>query len=390
MSPTYPATVARAWYQLPSGTVDRGASRRPGWRVGIVFAAVWLVFLVQPLQDIVDSGQSIWLRGLGVALLGAFALIYLIGVSGPFRLNRHPRAWVFPLAMFVIALAILPLAGQSGLNTLVFVGVAAQAALPVDRAIPASLLLVVIAVALTLVVPGWTDPANQAFSILAASMAMFGVVRMAERNRALVAAQEEDARLVVLEERERMARDLHDILGHSLTVITKKAELARRLTSIDPQRAATEIADVERLAREALRDIRATVTGSREVSLASELASARSALDSAGIAARLPDPDTTVAVPPESQRLFGFAVREGVTNVLRHSGARSCTVVITPETLEVSDDGRGSVGAGTDGTGLRGLRERVAQAGGRLLTDSPPAGGFRLLVDLGRRAPDPA
>jgi two-component system sensor histidine kinase DesK len=190
---------------------------------------------------------------------------------------------------------------------------------------------------------------------------------------------------VVLEERERMARDLHDILGHSLTVITKKAELARRLTSIDPERAAVEIADVERLSREALNDVRATVTGHREVSLAGELLAARTALDSAGIRADLPcAPD---GLPPAYERLFGFALREAVTNVLRHSAATWCRVVVTPTSLEVRDDGRGAAAASAavssaGGSGLRGLRERVVAAGGRVLTDSPDGGGFRLLVEM--------
>jgi two-component system sensor histidine kinase DesK len=366
---------------------ERRLREQRGWRFGIVFAAVWLLFLVQPLQDLFVRQIPAWQRWLGVALIAAFAVIYLAGVASPLRESRGRGAWRFPAVLLVLGLAVLPLAGQSGQSTFVFVGVAAQACLPVRQAVAASAGLIGLSLALELSIRGWNDPASYAFSILAASMAMFGVVRMAERNRALLAAQEEQARLVVLEERERMARDLHDILGHSLTVITKKAELARRLTTIDPARAAVEIADVERLAREALRDVRTTVTGSREVTLAVELGSARSALASAGIDADLPrDPPV---VPAEYERLFGFAVREAVTNVLRHSAAQHCRIVVTPASVEVSDDGRGSTGTSRSaGSGLTGLRERVTLAGGRLLTESPPGGGFRLLIDMS--AADPA
>jgi two-component system sensor histidine kinase DesK len=359
-------------------------------RLGVLFAGVWLLFLVQPFLDLVGGSPPAWQLVLGVLLLVAFVVVYLAGVGQPFRQGRDGRGWVYPALLLAIALALLPLCGESALSTLVFVAVAAQATLPLLQAVVASLGVTALSVVLTERVPGWSDQASIAISILAASMAMFGVVRMAERNRALLAAQEEQARLVVLEERERMARDLHDILGHSLTVIAKKAELARRLTSLDPERAAAEIAEVERLSREALRDVRATVTGSRQVTLAGELASATNALASARIRADLPA--DLPSLPPDLDRLFGFALREAVTNVLRHSGAQTCTVTVTPYSLEVVDDGRGrprrangAAGHGSDagaGNGLAGLRERVAAVGGRLLTESPADGGFRLRVEL--------
>jgi two-component system sensor histidine kinase DesK len=363
-------------------TQPADARGRRGGRIGVAFAAVWLVFLGQPASDLFQHPHPVWARVLGSVLLAAFVLIYLVGIGAPFRYEQRQRLWPLPIILLAIAVALLPLCGESGLNAVVFVAVAAQAALPVRLAIGACLALIAGSVVLVLVVPGWTDPGNIAFSILAASMAMFGVVRMADRNRSLVAAQAEQARLILLEERERMARDLHDILGHSLTVITKKAELARRLTAIDPERAALEIADVERLSREALKDIRATVSGSRQVTLAGELESARSALASAGIRADLPS--VAVGVPPQYDRLFGFALREAVTNVLRHSGASSCCVAITASSVEIRDDGSG---AGCEeaegaGNGLLGLRARVADAGGRVVTDAPAGGGFRLLVDM--------
>ena len=132
------------------------------------------------------------------------------------------------------------------------------------------------------------------------------------------------AELAVQEERNRFARDLHDILGHSLTVITVKAELAGRLIAANPERAAAEVADVESLARAALADVRAAVAGYRELSLAGELVSARAALQAAEIKADLP---TTIdEVPEENRELFAWVVREGVTNVVRHSGAKRCTI----------------------------------------------------------------
>jgi len=232
--------------------------------------------------------------------------------------------------------------------------------------------------------------------VLAAAVVL-AMVQLLRSNRALVHARQELAELAVVEERERFARDLHDILGHSLTVITKKAELARRLTSVDPERAAAEIADVERLAREALQDVRATVTGIRVVSVGAELASAREALQAAGIRADLPY--SVEEVPPQYRELFGWAVREAVTNVLRHSCATSCRVTLHAYTLEVVDDGRGPAkaepgasgartNAGTGrGHGLVGLGERVRAAGGTLRTGAAPGGGFRLWIGVPALAP---
>ncbi len=145
--------------------------------------------------------------------------------------------------------------------------------------------------------------------------------------------------MAVEQERARFARDLHDLLGHSLTVIAIKSELARRVMTNDPDRAAAEVADIERLAREALTDVRATVAGYREVTLSAEISSARSALDAAGLHAELP---TAVDdVPGERRELFGWVLREGVTNVVRHSDASGCGCRSRPAPSRSSTTGRG-------------------------------------------------
>ncbi|MEZ5097506.1 MAG: histidine kinase [Nocardioides sp.] len=138
---------------------------------------------------------------------------------------------------------------------------------------------------------------------------MFGVRALMDRNQQLVYARQELAQRAVTEERSRFSRDLHDILGHTLTVVTVKAELAGRLLELDPERARAELADVERLSRDALADVRRAVGGYREPSLAAELVRAREALGSAGIADDLP---TSVDdVPAELRELFAWTIREG-------------------------------------------------------------------------------
>jgi two-component system sensor histidine kinase DesK len=162
-------------------------------------------------------------------------------------------------------------------------------------------------------------------------------------------------------------------------VVSVKSELAGRLVRLAPERAEAELADIQRLVREALVDVRAAVSGYREMSLATELASARSALDAAGIEADVPV--TGEAVDPERQELFAWVVREGVTNVVRHSDAKHCWVRLDRCAVEISDDGRGpsgdAIGAG-QGHGLGGLQERLDAAGCALSVGRREGGGFVL------------
>jgi two-component system sensor histidine kinase DesK len=235
--------------------------------------------------------------------------------------------------------------------------------------------------------PEWSSPVSLLFSVFAASLAVFGIRQMMARNIDLVRAHQTNAELAVENERTRFARDLHDILGHSLTVITVKAELANRLLDVDHERARAELVDLERLSRDALADVRRAVEGYRELTLPGELARARTALAAAEIEAELPN--STDDVPTHLRELFAWTVREGVTNVIRHSGASRCTVRLSPDAAEVVDDGTGpstSVVAGASsraGSGLVGLRERAAAVGGTVTTRVEQPHGHTLRVAVG-------
>ena len=185
------------------------------------------------------------------------------------------------------------------------------------------------------------------------------------------------------EERLRFARDLHDLLGHSLSVVVLKAELAGRLATTAPDRAAEEMADVERVAREALREVRDAVVGYRQPSLDQELEGARQILQSAGVLARC-EP-VAGPLPATLDATMAWALREGVTNVVRHSGARHAEVLLSRDNgqvhLELLDDGKGCDGC-EPGNGLRGLRERVEARDGSLESGPRAEGGFRLAVTL--------
>ena len=200
---------------------------------------------------------------------------------------------------------------------------------------------------------------------------MIGVISIYDstqrrRNAALRLSQEEVRQLARVAERERISRDLHDLLGHTLSVITLKAELAARLVDRDPARAGSEMREVERVSRAALAEVREAVRGIQTRGLAGELEQARVALKAASV--RLEVEGDAPAVPPASEAVLAIVVREAITNVIRHAEATSCRIVFRIEGgeafVEVRDDGRGD--AAPTGGGLDGMRARLAAAGGRL------------------------
>ncbi|HEY9338180.1 MAG TPA: sensor histidine kinase [Kribbella sp.] len=370
---------------LVEALAERGGRPGPG-RWGWLAAGVWLFYLSQPFEEIIHRQGTT--RVLGLVTLSLFALSYLgffgwvrwvgLGAGGMPTWQRL----LYLGGMLALCLLMLPAAGQQALTCLVYISAVAMMAVDLRIAIGIVALLLGGAELSMRIVPGWTDDGSYGFAIFLGALAVFGMRRAIQRSLELNAARKDMAELAVQEERNRFARDLHDILGHSLTVITVKAELAGKLIAANPARAAAEVADVESLARAALADVRAAVAGYRELSLAGELVSARAALQAAEIKADLP---TAVdEVPEENRELFAWMVREGVTNVVRHSGAKRCTIRISATQIEVLDDGKGPTpGGGASGHGLVGLRERADQAGASVQVGQAPGGGFRLAMNVG-------
>jgi two-component system, NarL family, sensor histidine kinase DesK len=366
--------------------VDPSPIPRPRWsRFVWVWAAIWLFYLAQP-ATVAWHLEGGWRRVVTLIALAVFAVVFIgafLAARGNLRVGepmaRRPAVLLLLAASALIGVITVVLGGD-GLGLLVYVGVMAVYLLPGREGPLVVLGLIVLTFVLQRTVPGWHPDANTQFSIFIAGMAMWGVVRLVQRNGELAAARSEITQLAVDAERNRFARDLHDILGHSLTVVAVKAELAGRLVRLDPDRAETEIAEVEQLARQALADVRSAVAGYRDVTLANELANARSALDAAGIDADLPV--AIDEVPAARRELFGWVVREGVTNVVRHSGASRCRVRIGPSIVEIIDNGTATSAEPAAGHGLRGLRERAEAAGGSLSVRRAPEGGFALTVTV--------
>jgi two-component system sensor histidine kinase DesK len=255
-----------------------------------------------------------------------------------------------------------------------FVGVSAMAgiALPAGSAFIAIMVLTLLTLGISIEIGGgiagsdWFHVVPLVFLVRGLGVDMIGVTRLADALRELHDARDELARQAVVEERLRLARDIHDLLGHSLSLITLKSELAGRLIEKDSARAAQEVHEVERVARQGLSEVRTAVAGYRQPTLRSELDGARQILEAAGVACMVDH--TAEALSPATEAVLAWTVREGVTNVVRHSRARHCTIRIAREDsavcVEVINDGyqrqeRGHPPARA-GSGLSGLAPALA------------------------------
>jgi two-component system sensor histidine kinase DesK len=354
-------------------------------------ALVGQIYLVIYIVQSITSGRSLWLVALCIALMVVFGASYVLLPAwmitrGQIASGRSATpAKVAVLGwMLVLTIPMIVLADHGYSGLWIYVGVAAAMMLTMRLALSVSLVLAAAMVA----VSAWSGeqiPWELAVTLVALTLWMGGFAGNLRLNIELQHTRAELARAAVAAERERIGRDLHDILGHSLTAIAVKAGLARRLADRDPAGSAAEIGDIERLAREALSDVRATAAGYRDVSLAGELAVARSVLQAAGIAVEMPS--AVDDVTPAGREVFGYVVREAVTNVVRHSRATRCVISLHPDSIEISDNGRPLRG-GPGGSGLAGLAERMRSVGGTLTAGPRPLGGFRVLAGVGPTIPD--
>jgi two-component system, NarL family, sensor histidine kinase DesK len=365
----------------PASVGDMRWKWRSGWR-RIVFPGVFLVYLGQTVQGIAKhtSGATALV---GYVLLVGFGACYLTAM--PYMWAGRRRAfWTLYAVLVALVVVEALFAHESAFVMVTFLVVLTIAGLN-ERAAAIVAGYIVATAVVPALIPSWHSGVDYdgAFSILIVAMAMYGFFAIVRSNQALSVARAEVAQLAAEMERNRIARDLHDLLGHSLTTITVKAALARRLSATDPVRAAREIAEVEELSRRSLADVRAAVSNYRDVTLAGELAAGREMLRAAGVDPQFPN--ACDVVRPEHAELFGWVVREGVTNVVRHARATRCSITLHVDALEVVDDGSaaGTFGAGN---GLAGLRERVEAAGGTFAAGGIAPVGFRLRVDMPLRA----
>ncbi|MYV41918.1 sensor histidine kinase [Streptomyces sp. SID1328] len=367
----------------PLGRPPRG--RRELW-VKLLWIGVWLVFLSSPVHDLVNGGHGTAATWAGAVGLTAFVAVYLgLVFRNMGRTFSGPAVVVLLLILGILAPLLAYTLGSAWLGLFVYLSVACGATLPAKAtywAIPAS-------AAVMYLVGLHTDEEearNLILLVVLIGFAMTGVRQLVRTTVELRKARATVAQLAANEERLRLARDLHDLLGHSLSLITLKSELAGRMLPGRPEEAAQQVADIERVSRQALVDVREAVTGYRRPRLATEIAGAQVALTAAGVVAEIPaEPDLT-GLPEEAEAALAWTLREAVTNVVRHSGAERCAVellhrhTLNGPVLELSVEDNGSGGSGKGpGNGLTGLAERLQGAGGTLEAGRS-AKGFRVVA----------
>lgn len=366
-----------------SGTTTISERRQRNW------AWIWLGYTgFLFLDPIFEPSLRLWLATLVVfaTFLGIFAAFVRFSDEG-----RPGRYWMIA-ATFLLGLVTFP--WNAGASTLF---VYAAAFLPFSIESTRRVLSLFLAESILILAEGYyfNSPGhifhihwpNVFIAIFLLFVIGCGNIFFAEQKRAeckLRLAQEENAQLAAVAERERIARDLHDVLGHTLSVIVLKAELAKRLIEVDPKRAAQEIADVESTARSALAEVREAIGGYRSQGLAAELAHARRTLDAAGVTLTWNAPTEGLpALTATEETVLSLSVREAVTNIVRHAEATRCTMRLATTSdgyyaLLVEDNGRHAIQQ--EGNGLRGMRERVSELGGRFSIRCDH--GTHLLIEL--------
>lgn len=382
----------------PDPAPDDGAgSRGPlsairDWRFRIVFAVGGSIWLLGILFSFLATNPEPDHLALGV---GGWA-IYPVALAAAFWSPQQPRVLQGRLGIgFVVLLTLvamlLVLVLDIGTYIQLFFFPAFAAARLGTGLVPVGGIGVV-AVITTLTAIAGGAPLGTAWGVAVAeffvALTVYSVGILQRTNRALLQARHELAAMAVAAERDRFARDLHDTLGHSLTMMALKSELAGRLVESDSTRARGEMADVAAAARASLAAVRETVAGYRQPTVDGELVAAEAALASAEIAFRVEGEAPRLESARSS--VLGWALREGVTNIIRHSGARNVRIAFGwadgAVSMELIDDGEQALSArpGPDGpgTGLRGLAERVAAVGGEMDSGPLAGGGFRLAVSV--------
>lgn len=378
--------------------VPKARSRSPYflWMIWVI----WLPFLIPDLVSWLQGHPTLPRIIATLIVLAFFICFYLwTTLQNAKRLLATPPvkqeealAWLTAAIFIALSLSIAWLASEhrfAWLSPFIFTVAYIGGRFSITRA----LLLIAVLVG-CIVSAGWligfsaVSIGSALFYVVIVGLVVICLLRVIIASQELRAAREEIARLAVTAERLRIARDLHDLLGHNLSLIALKSELARRLLAVSPERAATEIGDIEQVARTTLQEVREAVASYRQPALASELEAAQEILAAAGIAYKYEGNEQMLnGISPATEAILSWTVREGVTNVIKHSRAHHCIISLTRDEqtigVEIADDGRGlSSVSGDAGNGLHGLAERVKTLDGQFEAASRATGGFRLAVAL--------
>jgi len=389
----------------PHESLVAGYQSRAARIAGIIFTGVWLLYLIGPVVDLSTSHRSPLYIAAGLTIIVVFSVIYLILVPSWPAPRRYTLPGLAVLALLATAACVI-YGGMGAVSLWIFMS-SASGLLVASRPWAVRAVIGCIVGYLIFSVTGhvgMTDFLSNLLPVLLIGFGMIGLRRQFQLTAELATAREEVAQLAASEERLRLARDMHDLTGQSLSMITLKSELAARLlgrlpASENRDRVQDEIEQVAAVSRQTLRDIREAISGYRRPTLAVEVITARTALASAGIAAR-DEPEVTMlsgTFDPGVEAALAWCLREAVTNVVRHSGAKNCWISLARRagtmTLTVRDDGTGLNGQGhgqdqgadkdnARGSGLHGMSERLSAVGGTLQLRPDLRPGFSLIATV--------
>ena len=373
----------------PSPTADQPRTHdehKIDW-ISLGFSAPWLIFLGYIYDGLLEPNAPVWkhvyviicLVIFSITDVAAYTVPWVLPVSSYFRRLLLWTALLFVPVCGVMLIAAIPPTDVLIGFTIYFVALwTFSEDVPYSTRIRGAFAIAAVFWIIYMFSDGFPiNFAEKSRLTLSLGAPMIGIMAFSYLIQMSKNADKTQAKLEMVSERERIAHDVHDVLGHSLTVITLKADLARKLLHADPDRADAELEAIAQLSRSSLAEVRSTVTRLRIPDFSGEIQASERALQTASVTAKLPDAERALSAVGVNSSLFSWVLREAVTNIVRHSQASFCEVRVSNTGLEILDNGVGIPAEYAAGSGIKGMKSRVESAGGTLVVEDAPARWLR-------------
>ena len=373
----------------PSPTADQPRTHdehKIDW-ISLGFSAPWLIFLGYIYDGVLEPNAPVWkhvyviicLVIFSITDVAAYTVPWVLPVSSYFRRLLLWTALLFVPVCGVMLIAAIPPTDVLIGFTIYFVALwTFSEDIPYSTRIRGAFAIAAVSWIIYMFSDGFPiNFAEKSRLTLSLGAPMIGIMAFSYLIQMSKNADKTQAKLEIVSERERIAHDVHDVLGHSLTVITLKADLARKLLHADPDRADAELEAIAQLSRSSLAEVRSTVTRLRIPDFSGEIQASERALQTASVTAKLPDAERALSAVGVNSSLFSWVLREAVTNIVRHSQAGFCEVRVSNTGLEILDNGVGVPAEYAAGSGIKGMKSRVESAGGTLVVEDAPARWLR-------------
>ena len=373
----------------PSPTADQPRTHdehKIDW-ISLGFSAPWLIFLGYIYDGLLEPNAPVWkhvyviicLVIFSITDVAAYTVPWVLPVSSYFRRLLLWTALLFVPVCGVMLIAAIPPTDVLIGFTIYFVALwTFSEDIPYSTRIRGAFAIAAVSWIIYMFSDGFPiNFAEKSRLTLSLGAPMIGIMAFSYLIQMSKNADKTQAKLEIVSERERIAHDVHDVLGHSLTVITLKADLARKLLHADPDRADAELEAIAQLSRSSLAEVRSTVTRLRIPDFSGEIQASERALQTASVTAKLPDAERALSAVGVNSSLFSWVLREAVTNIVRHSQAGFCEVRVSNTGLEILDNGVGVPAEYAAGSGIKGMKSRVESAGGTLVVEDAPARWLR-------------